>query len=60
MNDHAAHRDLDPGGELEQPKAKRPDLGVGAVGMPATKSEFLHQHVGGCRQQHTKLIGQEA
>ena len=60
MDDHAARGDLDPGGELEQPQAKRSDLGVGAVRMSATKPEFLHQRVGGRGQQDTKLVGQEA
>src|SRR5216684_3409551 len=51
MQHDAAHRALDPDGELEQPLPQRGDLAVGAGGAARAALKLLEQDVGGPRQQ---------
>src|SRR5713101_2587978 len=55
----AAHRALDPDGELEQPLPQRGDLGVRAGRAARAALELLEQDVGGQSQQDAELVGQK-
>jgi len=55
----AAHRVLDPDGELDQPLAQRGDLRVRTGGAAGAALEFLEEHVGGQAQEDAELVGQK-
>src|SRR5260370_32809331 len=55
----AAHRALDPDGELDQPFAQRGDLRVRTGGAAGAALELLEQQVGGQAQEDAELVGQK-
>jgi hypothetical protein len=52
-------RALDPYAEFQQPLAKGTHLGASTVARAGAKTQLLHQHVSGGRQQNAELIGLE-
>ena len=59
MQHDAPHRALDPGAEFEQALAQARHLRSRAVGAGCGSAQLLHEHIGGCGEQHTQLIGPE-
>ena len=59
MQDEAADRAADFNAEFEQPVAQPRHLGAGAGGACGAQAEFLHEHVGGGRQQDAQLVRPE-